>query len=294
MRFLTTIACFLFICVLTISLSATPPHALYLKQRFQEAQPGDYVVVHQNRTYTLFHIFEKSRNAIVIEEITIPDNQLPQLRKKNTVPFSWKTWIQQASPKRTCWAMYEVQLLSGKISEYYSFSQQSWLDLSKTENFLPTLLNLKFTPIPPEARRKIGAPPLAGEADTRRLWQPVLTINGKVVRRASFDAWEAKWPSDKSPLAGRTVVIYLPSNTADAPSYFPYWIEIPDSPGEDKIRVIDSGKGMHSPMKVFPKRLASNLPILTRPEPTVGIKMVGEEIIAAAITDKQNTLLTEY
>jgi hypothetical protein len=254
MRFLTTVF-FLFTCVIAVSAYANnKPAALYLKQRFQEAQPGDYVVVHQNRNYTLFHIFERTKNTIVIEEITIPDNQIPKQRKKNSAPFSWKKWIQEANPRSACWAMYEIFLSTGKISEYYSFTEQSWLNLSKIENFLPALLNLKFSAIPPESRKKIGAPPMAGEMDTRRLWQPVLTIDGKIVKRASFDAWVAKWPSDKSALAGRTVVIYLPSNQPEAPSYFPYWIEIPDSPGEDKIRVIDSGKEMRSPMTSFPRR----------------------------------------
>jgi len=226
---------------------------IHLKDRFVDAEAGDYIVIHQKNNYTLFHIFDTKPNTIVIEEITVPETIIKQYRKKNP-SFSWKKWILQPDALRSCWALYELSLQTGRISNYYSFNQQSWMDISRVENFLPTLLNLNFAPVPSERRKKVGAPPLAGERDERRLWQPPLVVDGRTIRRAAFDAWEAKWPKDKSPLSSRTVLIYLLSTPANTPAYFPFWIEIPDAPGEDKIRIIDSGKGMASPMPGFPKR----------------------------------------
>jgi hypothetical protein len=240
--------------VVTSKVFSSPPATLTLKERFHEARSGDYVVVSQSHNYTLFHIYEKTQNAVVIEEVNVPEAQIPQLRKGKKGAFSWRTWLQQAHPNKVCWAMYELCLESGKIKDYYSVSQKSWIDISTVQNFLPTLLNLKFTPIPKDRRKKLGAPPLAGERDLRRFWQPPLTIDGKTIKNASFDAFEAHWPQDKSAIAGRSILIYLLQDTPETPSYFPFWIELPDAPGEDKIRVVDSGRNMPSPITSFPRR----------------------------------------
>ena len=48
---------------------------IQLRERFQEADPGDYVVTSQNKIYTLFHIHSKNDSVITLEEVSIPENK---------------------------------------------------------------------------------------------------------------------------------------------------------------------------------------------------------------------------
>lgn len=246
----------LFCCVLVFLfsfVSAIPPsgQALSLKSELQLAVPGDYIVYLQNRLYTLFLVSGKNESTIQIQEITVPENQIKFSKKSgSSQKFSWRSLIQNANPKKYSWAVYEISLSTGKIISYYSATNQQWLDAAKTQNFLPTLLNLRFSFIPYEKRKKVGPPPLSGEQEKRKPWQPPLTIDGKTIKKAAFTAWMTSWPKDQSVLAGRVIYIYQAENNPDAIAYFPYWIEVPDSPGEDKIHAVDSGKGLQSPVSM--------------------------------------------
>jgi len=54
---------------------------LLLKNKMIDAKKGDYLIVSLSQHLTLFHIHSKEANEILIEEITIPQNQI--LWKKN-------------------------------------------------------------------------------------------------------------------------------------------------------------------------------------------------------------------
>ena len=75
-----------------------------------------------------------------------------------------------------------------------------------------------------------------------------MVFEGKRVNGVGFDAWTTVWPHDGTEFfSGREIVIYTPEEEASYPSHFPYWIELTPAPIEQKIRVIDSGRGLSSP-----------------------------------------------
>jgi hypothetical protein len=214
---------------------------LSLKNNLQNANKGDFIVASQNKNYTLLHIFDKTPESLIIEEITVPAARMPKMN-------SWRDWVRQCAPNHTSWILYNLNLSNGSIKECYSVSQESWLDMSKGDMFLPTLLNLQFSFVPITERRKIGPPPNIGSPDRRAYWQPKMVIDGKQIPNVSFVAWRTYWPKDNSPLADKTIDIYIPENQNDYPSYFPYWLEIRGSiTGKATVHVIDSGRGLVSP-----------------------------------------------
>ncbi len=213
---------------------------LLLKDNLQRANPGDYLVTVQNKTYTLLHIKQIDENLMVIEEISIPTGKISI---KN---FPWKDWVLKGAPQHTAWVMYRVDLSTGETKDFFSYTRGVW-DKTAANNFLSTLLNLPFTKTTMKDRKKVG---LIG---TGKVWQPKMVVNGQVIENVYFDAWKTKWPKDQSELSGRLIEIYLPSEKAKYSAYFPYWLEISGMVGNAKIRIIDSGNDMHSPQSSFSK-----------------------------------------
>lgn len=225
-----------------------------LKNKLTEAHAGSYLVIEQNKTFTFFHIHDRSENAVIIEEVSIP-----------TACFSrravnWKRWFESGAPGHTSWIISRVNLATGVFEETFSFTHQGWIDMSKANPFLTTLLNLHFKEVPATDRRKIGIPPGYHKTDLRPVWNPRLTVDGQIIPHAPFFAYKARWPSDGSDLARKIVEIYLPAlsenETTDlwCPAYFPYWLEVDGKIGNAKARVIDSGMDACSPKPFLPKR----------------------------------------
>ncbi len=217
---------------------------LILRNNLQQARPGDFLVISANKTHTLFHIYGKQNQRLTIEEIAIPES-------KHLPSIDWKEWILQGAPNNTSWVMYDIDLLNGQMTRYYSFTKKNWFEIPDADNFLSKLLNLKFSKIPESARKKVGPKPLSGP-DLRPVWQPRLILEGKVISGVAFDAWQTKWPSDNSELAKKTIEIYLPQNQQLYPSYFPYWLQINGAIGKAKIRIINSGTQLKSPKPPLP------------------------------------------
>lgn len=161
---------------------------------------------------------------------------------------SWKKWVSQRAPGNTAWVIYRIDLKSGKMLDYYSVTKNAWYDMSKVDSFLTTLLNLKLELVPFENRRRVGLPPLIGMKDRRPFWQPQMTVDGFVIPNVPFDAWQTKWPKDNSELSGKTVEVYTPRESNKYPAYFPYWLQISGIIGNAKIRIVDSGSHMDSPI----------------------------------------------
>jgi hypothetical protein len=211
---------------------------LFLRNNLQHAVKGDYIVTLQNRNFTVLLVKDKQVNSITIEEVTVPD----ETKGSNT---DWKKWVENYAPGHTCWVLYTIDIPSGKMLRYYNFYNQSWYDMSEANVFLSKLLNLELTKVPLNNRKKVSA------STGRRPWNPPLLVDGKQIPFVPFDAYTTHWPKDGSELSDRTVIIYLPEESAKYPSYFPYWLQINGAMGSNaQVRIVDSGRQITSPQKV--------------------------------------------
>lgn len=230
--------------VLIVSMGFCTPlqgEELILRQNLDHAQPGDYIVISANKTQTLLHIANKQNQILTIEEIAVPESQRsPQV--------SWKEWMRAGAPGNSSWVMYDINLQTGQMMRYYSFTKKNWFEIPEADNFLSKLLNLKFTKIPESARKRIG-PKIKSGPELRAIWQPRMVVDGKTIPGITFDAWRTKWPRDGSDLSGKTIEVYLPTDSKRYPAYFPYWLQIQGAIGKAKIRIIDSGSQLQSPRR---------------------------------------------
>lgn len=220
-------------------------NTIFLRDNLKRAQKGDFIVTAQNKSYTLLHIAQKENNQLKIEEITVPISRI------NTKNFSWKEWVKQGAPCNTAWVMYIVNLDTGKMQNFFSVTKNEWCDLSTADNFLTTLLNLRLHQIPKSERRKVGPPPPSGSPDWRPLWQPQMVMNGQTIEGVSFESWRTQWPKDGGPLSGKTIEVFVPEENDKYPSYFPYWLQISTLVGKAKVRIIDAGTDLESPVKTL-------------------------------------------
>jgi hypothetical protein len=207
----------------------------------RQAIAGDFLVTVQNSNYTLFLISSADEQRLVVEEISIPEKAWKSKK------YTWASWVAKGAPGHTSWVCYDIDLATGQLSDYYSFSRKGWLQVTDMDQFLTTLLKVKFHDITSEKRRKKGHAPSRGAHDHRPIWHPPLVFEGKQIADVSFRAWEATWPKDGSDLAGSTITVYLPETAGTFPTYFPYWIEVSQKIGSGKLRIIDAGKQLSSP-----------------------------------------------
>jgi hypothetical protein len=214
-------------------------YELTLKNKLAEAPLNSYVVLEQNKTYTFLHIYDKTPTSIVIEEISLPGSCKSQ---------PWRTWFESGAVGHTSWTRSRINLVTGHFEESYSLSKGNWIDTSSGDTFMATLLNLPFTAVLPEDRRKIGLPPGYGKRDMRPFWNPRLVVEGYIIPGVPFTAWKARWPGDGSELSYKIIELYLPENPSpDYPSFFPYWFEVEGKLGSAKLRVVDSGFNAKGP-----------------------------------------------
>lgn len=211
-----------------------------LKERFFQAQPGDFVVTSQQGNYSLLCIRDITEKTFVFEEISVPSGHA-DLKKIN-----WKQWISEKAPGHTSWTLSEIDKNTGKLLSCFSFSKNGWLHLDAPEQFLPRLFTLPLTSVPPTERKKIGPKPSGGEQDHRAFWNPPLVIEGKKITKPAFETFKGQWPNDGSPLALCFIELYF-AKTPDAPA-FPCWIEVQSPHYTFKMRTIDAGKELASPM----------------------------------------------
>lgn len=212
---------------------------LLLRKNLQLANPGDFIVISANKTLTLLHVHDKKNQILSIEEIAVPES-------KRSSAIGWKEWVHQGAPGNTSWVIYDIDLQTGKMLKYYSFTKKNWFDIPEADNFLSKLLNLKFNPIPENARKRIG-PKINSGPELRAIWNPKMIVEGKTIPNVEFDAWRTKWPCDGSDLSSRTIEVFLPKDSKLYPAYFPYWLQIHGAIGKAKVRLIDSGSKLKSP-----------------------------------------------
>lgn len=216
-----------------------------LHENLLKAEQGDFIVISQNKAYTLLTVQQKENSVLTLEEVTIPNNRI-------SPSFTdWRSWFESGAHGATCWVRYRLNINTHQITYGYSFLQKNWITLSQADNVLLKLIHLNFSKIPNGERKKAGAPPPPGLPDKRPIWQPRLIVNGSQIKGAHFTGWRTYWPQDASDLSGKVIEVYLPENEGLAPTYFPYWLEVQGMLGSVKIRIIDSGKGIQSPQLPF-------------------------------------------
>lgn len=229
-----------FLSLLPLFLNA---ETLTLKEKLYNAEEGSFLVMDQNKTYTLLYIQCNDQTRVVLEEVSIPEALLPK-------PWmGWKCWFEQGAPGNTSWTRAVLHLESALFEEMYSFTRGSFVNLSCLDPFLTTLLTLPFTLVPEKERRHIGLPPGHNKPDHRPLWHPRLITNGCQVSNIYFTCWFTRWPNDGSELARKKIFVYLPEKRDELayPTFFPYLVEIEGKVGSIKLRIIDSGTKAVSP-----------------------------------------------
>src|SRR5438105_11856830 len=215
---------------------------LHLKQWLEKAQAGDYIVTETNKTVSVLSIRGVSDAAILIEEITAPMQNVPKID-------SWPQWVKAKAPGATSWSMIEIDMQHGQILECYSFSKASWLQLAQKESLLATLLGLPLQRVPAKKQKRIGPPPLADEPDTRKVWKPLVTFEGKKRDDIKFEVLEATWPHDETEISDKAITLYF-----DQEFPLPFWIQVEGSHGTAVLRTIDAGHHLGSPYRSIPRR----------------------------------------
>ncbi|NGX39266.1 MAG: hypothetical protein KR126chlam1_00589 [Chlamydiae bacterium] len=231
----TPLLTLLFLCFFSLAEPAT------LKDRLSKARPGDYIVTAQGSNYSLLMIRDIKGPELLLEEITIPQ-KIVELDK-----VSWENWVEKKAPGALSWIALSINLEKGTLDQCYSYFQSQWLFIEKSDHLFTQLLTLNLRPTRTKDRKRIGPAPPAGETDRRKLWKPQIVREGKKVKKAKFDVLRTQWPSDKSRLAGCIFELYLDAGTPDFP--FPYWMEVQSPHYTFKVRVVDSGRGITSPMR---------------------------------------------
>jgi hypothetical protein len=233
---------FCFLSMLSLSFGAE----FRLKERLEKAKVGDYIVTEANKMVSILTIRSITPKTLIFEEISAPSQNL----KKR--PDSWPEWIKAKAPGHSSWSMVEVDLENGQVIECYSFSRSAWIQLSQKESLFATLINLPMQSISPDKRRKIGPPPMQGEADHRKAWNPPLISEGQKLEDAKFDVYETTWPEDGSELSNKEVSLYF-----DKEKRFPlpFWVQVETSHATAALRTIDSGKNLPVIYRTIPRRV---------------------------------------
>lgn len=227
-------------CFLSVSLLFASD--LHLQEWLEKAKGGDYIVTEANKMVSLVCIRSVSEGAILIEEITAPLSNIPKMD-------SWSQWVKTKAPGATSWSMIEIDMKNGEILECYSFSKSSWMQLAQKESLIATLLQLPLQKVPAKKQKRIGPPPLADEPDTRKIWKPQVTFEGKKREENKFEVLETTWPHDETEISDKKITLYF-----DKDFPLPFWIQVEGSHGTAILRTIDGGHNLDSPYRSIPRR----------------------------------------
>lgn len=237
--------CVVFILLLWSQVQAT--EVPYLQNKFQQACPGDYIVTAHDNTYSLLRLRSLDKSTLILEEVSVPSSQV----QEKTI--NWRKWIAEKAPGHTAWTLYEIDLQKGQLIECFSCSKNGWIYLDEQEQFFAKLLTLPFTPLADSQKKKIGLQPASDEGDHRKIWNPPLIIEGKKIHNPLFDILRTRWPDDSSQLALCDIDLYFDAVHSSFP--FPYWIEVKSPHYAFKVRGIESGHDLASPVtKDMPRR----------------------------------------
>lgn len=211
-----------------------------LKEKMDRAQPGDYIVLQQDKNFAVLFLRSIEQNSVQLEEISTAQNP----RAQN---MTWKEWVHNGAPGASGWLIYEIDTQNFRVAECYAPSQRQWVFIDASAQFLPQLLGLNLRKIPLHERRKIGPGPKDGESDNRKIWNPKIFCEGALSKSNSASAFHSEWPKDGSRLAGCTVELYFDDARPSFP--FPIWFEVSNGHYTFKMQAADSGSGMISAFK---------------------------------------------
>ncbi len=232
------------ILISTIYSTETKTNQSSLQSFLKASKPGDYIVTRSGQLTTLIMVRSLSEKSVILEEITAP-------LKNAKEGLSWSKWVKNRAPGHSSWSVIEMSLQDGQILGCYSFSRGAHIQISQKESLIATLLHLPLNEVRDEDRRKIGPPPLDGERDFRKAWQPPYFFEGKAIHLPAFAVYETIWPSDDTELSGRKVTLYF---DREMKIPFPCWIDLETSHAIGRFQVIDSGKNLISPQKMIPSK----------------------------------------
>ncbi|HSX13168.1 MAG TPA: hypothetical protein VLE96_01950 [Chlamydiales bacterium] len=222
---------FIFLLLFLCSSFANPTLQTFLLN----GKSGDYIVTQAGKLFTVVHLRSIDENQLIIEEISGPNS---------FVTDSWASWVKNKAPGHTSWSILEIDSKNGQVLDCYSVSKNMHVKISKNESILATLLQLSLVPIQNEDRRRIGPPPLDGEPDFRKIWNPKFVFEKKTNHGTVCDAYTAIWPNDGSEIEGRSITLYF-DQAHKIP--FPCWIDIETTHVTGRIHVVDSGQNLVSP-----------------------------------------------
>lgn len=231
---------FIFLLLLCCTPLMSKEKPISLRDKFAQAQPGDFVVTSQQGNYSLLCMRSYTERSFLFEEISAPSAHI-DLKKTD-----WKKWVAEKAPGHTSWNLYEIHKNTGELLSCFSYTKNGWVTLSASEQFLPRLLTLPLVPVPIAERKKIGPKPIAGETDHRAPWTPPLILEGKKVTKPTFEIFKGRWPNDGSLLSLCVIELYF-AKAPDALA-FPCWLEVQSSHYTFKMRTIDAGHNLLSPM----------------------------------------------
>jgi hypothetical protein len=221
--------------------------SVYLQDKFEGAHTGDYIVTAHENAYSMLILRSLESDILTLEEVSVPSSQV------NLKKIDWRTWLSKKAPGHTAWTLYEIDLKQGLILECFSCSKNGWIYLDDHEQFFAKLLTLPFVSVPEAEKKKIGPPPDLDETDHRKTWNPPLIIEGKRVDHPAFEVLHTRWPHDSSHLSLCDIEVYY--DTAHPYFPFPHWIEVKSPHYALKVRGIESGHDIKSPMQMdMPRR----------------------------------------
>lgn len=205
---------------------------LTLKDRFDHAAIGDYLVTEQDRNFCLLFVRELNQDVLIIDEMTFHEKDLPK---------NFNTWrhadFKGAYP--LSWVSFQFDRKTGSLEEAYSFHEKTWLEFKEEDIFLKGLLNLEMTQLDDRERKKIGPTPTSGEPDLRKSWNPPLTLSGTKYTKPSYEVFKGRWPHDATLLSKCHIEMYFSKNDSSLP--FPTWIEINNGHIAFKLKGVDAG-----------------------------------------------------
>jgi hypothetical protein len=216
------------------------------QDRIVKSSPGDYIVTEQSSNYTILIVREIDNAALILEEITAP------VKAVDPSKITWKEWVSAHAPGHTSWTTCMIDLTTHRLRGVYSYSSKEWLYPEESAHFLSQLLALPLSPVPDREKKRIGPSPAQGEKDVRSLWLPPMVVEGQKVVKPRFDVLKTYWPKDESLLSGCKIEVYFAADK-NLPS-LPFWMEIRSTHYAFKIRTIDSGKQLVSPIKNTPHK----------------------------------------
>ena len=220
--------------------------AFTLQEKFDQAEPGSYIVTEQNELVSLLHLHSKKDHRFLFEEVSTPFHQSKKI--------DWVEWIKKGAPGHTSWILYEVDTEKRCVTECYSLTRKAWIPTDEMDAFLIPLISLELHFLSEEDRLQKGATARPGTISSRP-WGPPQVRHGKKVKDPQYDVYTAKWPHDSSDLSGKQIVLYFDKNEEQFP--FPYWLQARDGALKFKMRAVDSGTGLTSPCTDIPRRKIS-------------------------------------